>query len=91
MPIVLGQTFFRCELARKVGDFSQLFGGELLSHDDSRERSMRVLRFHTGSGLSFDITVDRAMNLGWDVLSQSPNRQADICSFTALSSLSFSI
>ena len=64
MPTVLGKTFSRRELARRVGDFSQLFGVELLSHCDGRERALRMLRFHTGSGLSFDIMVDRAMDLG---------------------------
>jgi hypothetical protein len=64
MPTVLGKTFSRRELARRVGDFSQLFGVELLSHCDGRERALRMLRFRTGSGLSFDIMVDRAMDLG---------------------------
>lgn len=64
MPTVLGQSFSRRELARRVGDFSQLFGVELLSHSDGRERALRILRFRTGSGLSFDIMVDRAMDLG---------------------------
>ena len=64
MPTVLGQTFSRRELARRVGDFSQLFGVDLLSHSDGRERALRILRFRTGSGLSFDIMVDRAMDLG---------------------------
>ena len=64
MPTVLGKAFSRHELARRVGDFSQLFGVELLSHSDGRERALRLLRFRTGSGLSFDIMVDRAMDLG---------------------------
>jgi hypothetical protein len=64
MPTVLGKTFSRRELARRVGDFSQLFGVELLSHSDGRERALRMLRFRTGSGLSFDIMVGRAMDLG---------------------------
>ena len=64
MPTVLGQTFSRRELARRVGDFSQLFGVELLAYGDGRERALRILRFRTGSGLNFDILVDRAMDLG---------------------------
>ena len=64
MPTVLGKTFSRRELARRVGDFSQLFGVELLSHCDGRERALRMLRFRTGSGLSFDVMVDPAMDLG---------------------------
>jgi hypothetical protein len=63
MLTVLGQTFSLCELARKVGDFSQLFGVELFSHGNGRKLSLRVLSLRTKSGLSFDITVDRAMEL----------------------------
>jgi hypothetical protein len=43
MPTVLGQAFTRRELARRVGDFSKLFGVELLSHSDGRERALRRL------------------------------------------------
>jgi len=50
MPTVLGQSFSRRELASRVGDFSQLFGVELFAYSDGRERSVRVLRFRTGSG-----------------------------------------
>jgi hypothetical protein len=64
MPEILGRPFTRQELARVVGDFSQVFGVELLTHGDGRERALRILRFCTGSGLSFDILVDRAMDLG---------------------------
>lgn len=64
MAVLFGQPFSRHELARRVGDFSQVFGVELLSYEDGRERALRFLRFRTGSGLSFDILVDRAMDLG---------------------------
>jgi hypothetical protein len=63
MPTILGQTLSRLELARRVGDFSQVFGVELMTLADGRERGGRLLRFSTGSGLSFDILVDRAMDL----------------------------
>ncbi|MBE0532324.1 MAG: aldose 1-epimerase family protein [Rhodospirillales bacterium] len=64
MPVLFGQSFSRRELARRVGDFSQVFGVELLAYEDGPERALRFLRFRTGSGLSFDILVDRAMDLG---------------------------
>ena len=63
MPNLFGQPFSRYELARRVGDFSQVFGVELLAYEDGRERALRVLRFRTGSGLSFDVLVDRAMDV----------------------------
>ena len=64
MPELFGRSFSRRELARRVGAFSQVFGVELLCHQDGRERALRFLRFRTGSGLSFDVLVDRAMDLG---------------------------
>ena len=57
MPTILGQTFTRRELARRVGDFSQIFGVELLTFGDGPERGVRILHFRTGSGLCFDIMV----------------------------------
>ena len=63
MPNLFGQPFSRYELARRVGDFSQVFGVELLAYEDGRERALRVLRFRTGSGLSFDVLVDRALDV----------------------------
>lgn len=63
MPKILGRPFSRDELARRVGDFSQVYGVDLLAYQDGLERALRVLRFRTGSGLSFDVLVDRAMDL----------------------------
>lgn len=63
MPNVLGQTYSRRELARRVGDFAQVFGVDLMEYGDGRERAVRVLRFRAGSGLSFDVLVDRAMDI----------------------------
>lgn len=63
MPSLFGQPFSRRELARRVGDFSQVFGVELLAYEDGPERALRVLRFRTGSGLSFDVLVDRALDV----------------------------
>jgi len=59
MPNLLGHSFSRRELARRVGNFSQLFGVDLLSCGDGRERAVRLLGFRTGAGLEFDILVDR--------------------------------
>jgi hypothetical protein len=63
MPTLLGRSFTRAELERHVGDTSQLFGVDLLEHGDGVERGVRLLRFRTGSGLAFDVLVDRAMDL----------------------------
>ena len=63
MPTLFGRSFTRAELERHVGDTSQLFGVDLLEHGDGVERGVRLLRFRTGSGLAFDVLVDRAMDL----------------------------
>lgn len=41
---MLGKIHSRRELARRVGDFSQLFGGELqiLDHDDQRDYRLAI-------------------------------------------------
>ncbi len=63
MPEIFGQQFTRLELARHVGDFDQLFGVTLLTHGDGSARGVRVLQFRTGSGLAFEVNVDRCMDL----------------------------
>lgn len=64
MPVLFGQALTRAELARHVGDSSQLFGVDLLEHADGPARGGRVLRLRTGGGLVAEIMVDRAMDVG---------------------------
>jgi hypothetical protein len=59
-----GVTFDRAELARRAGDTSAAGGVRAVVLDDGAERGIRVLEFRTGSGLAFDVLVDRAMDLG---------------------------
>ncbi len=63
MPEIFGERFTRRELARHVGDFDQVFGVNLLTHGDGAARGVRVLQFRTGSGLAFDVNIDRCMDL----------------------------
>ena len=64
MPAVLGHDFDRETLAALVGSFAQIFSVELVVQQNGLERGNRVLLFRTGSGLSFEVQVDRAMDLG---------------------------
>ncbi|MEZ5905013.1 MAG: aldose 1-epimerase family protein [Geminicoccaceae bacterium] len=64
MPEIFSRPFTRSELTRHVGDTSQLFGVELVTHEDGPERGLRVLRFRTGGGLELEVLVDRAMDVG---------------------------
>jgi hypothetical protein len=59
-----GVKIDRAELARRAGDVSAAGGVRAVVLDDGAERGIRVLEFRTGAGLSFDVLVDRAMDLG---------------------------
>ena len=63
MPELFGRALTREELARRVGDFSQLFGVDLLELGDGPERCVRCLRFRSGGGLEFDVAIDRGMDI----------------------------
>lgn len=64
MPEIFSREFSRSELARHVGDTSQLFGVDLVTHEDGPERGLRVLRFRSGGGLELEVMVDRGMDIG---------------------------
>src|SRR6266581_2400656 len=54
----------RRELMRRVGRLEQVAGVRLVSLGDGVERGVRVLEFRTGTGFSFDVLVDRSMDVG---------------------------
>ncbi len=54
----------RTSLARHAGDVGAAGGVRAVVLDDGAERGIRALEFRTGAGLSFDVLVDRAMDLG---------------------------
>src|SRR5450432_3953438 len=59
-----GQELSRHELARRSGDTTALGGVRQVVLDNGTERGIRTLEFRTGSGLAFDVLVDRAMDIG---------------------------
>ena len=59
-----GQDLTRRELARRAGDTAALGGVRTVVLEDGSERGIRVVEFRTGSGLAFDVLVDRAMDIG---------------------------
>jgi hypothetical protein len=61
---VHGQDLDRARLARLAGDLSALGGVRSVVLADGAERGIRTLEFRTGSGLAFDVLVDRAMDIG---------------------------
>jgi hypothetical protein len=64
MPTLWGRRFTREELMQRIGRLEQVAGVRLVEHGDGLERSVRVLEFRTGSGFSFEVLVDRAMDIG---------------------------
>ena len=59
-----GQDVDRAQLARLSGDLTALGGVRSVVLDNGTERGVRALEFRTGSGLIFDVLVDRAMDIG---------------------------
>ncbi len=64
MPYLYGKDLTRRELQRRVGRLEQVAGIRLLTLGDAGARGVRVLEFRTGSGLTFDVVVDRAFDIG---------------------------
>jgi hypothetical protein len=59
-----GTSMSQLDLERRSGDLAAAGGVRKVILDDGSERGIRALEFRTGSGLSFDVLVDRAMDLG---------------------------
>ncbi len=59
-----GQDLSRLDLERRCGDVSAAGGVRKVVLDDGSERGVRALEFRTGTGLSFDVLVERAMDIG---------------------------
>ncbi|MEU7740640.1 aldose 1-epimerase family protein [Nonomuraea sp. NPDC049158] len=54
----------RRQLAELTGDPAAMGGVRLVTLGDGAERGIRTLEFRTGSGLAFDVLVDRCMDIG---------------------------
>jgi hypothetical protein len=61
---VYGQDLDRAQLARLAGDSSVLGGVRSVVLQEGAERGIRALEFRTGTGLAFEVLVDRAMDIG---------------------------
>ena len=64
MPNLHGRELSRRELARRMSRLDATAGVRLVHLGDGAERGVRVLEFRTGSGLDFDVLVDRCMDVG---------------------------
>jgi hypothetical protein len=59
-----GRQWSRAELHEATGSMDQLAGIKLVEGGDGLARGLRALRFWTGSGLTFDVLADRALDIG---------------------------
>lgn len=71
MPHLFGRDWSRNDLMRQFGDTSQVFGVRLVTCEDGPERGLRVLEFDTGCGFTFDVLIDRCMDIGSMKLGQA--------------------
>lgn len=59
-----GKDLDQAALSRATGDLASVGGVRSVLLEDGVERGIRVLEFRTGTGLAFDVLVDRAMDIG---------------------------
>ena len=64
MTRLFGREWTREELRKRVGHMDQLAGIRLVEGGDGLARGLRSLRVWTGSGLTFDVLADRALDIG---------------------------
>ena len=64
MTRLYGRDFTREELLTYATDITHLGGVHLHELADGAERGVRVAQFRTGSGLAFDVLLDRGMDIG---------------------------
>ena len=64
MPTLYDRELSRGELARRLSRLDATAGVRLVTLGDGAERGVRVLEFRTGTGLDFDVLVDRCMDVG---------------------------
>ncbi|MBG1232357.1 aldose 1-epimerase family protein [Aestuariivirga litoralis] len=63
MTTLYGKKQNAASLAERAGSLTQFGGVRLVTFGDGVERGIRVLEFRTGSGLTFSVLVDRAMDI----------------------------
>jgi len=61
---LFGKSLTRRQVEERAGGMSQFAGVRLMTLGDGLERGIRMLEFRTGSGLVFNVLVDRAMDIG---------------------------
>lgn len=63
MAELYGSNFTRLQIEERSGTLAQVAGVRLLTLEDGVERGIRSLEFRTGSGLKFNVLIDRAFDI----------------------------
>lgn len=64
MPTLFGSRISRQQLLRRIGDLSQVAGVTPSTFSDGWTRGVRRLEVRTGSGLRYDVLLDRGADIG---------------------------
>jgi hypothetical protein len=63
MAVLFGKEHTREQILARVGDLSQVAGIRMMELCDGLERGVRIADVRTGSGLRFQISLDRGMDI----------------------------
>ena len=63
MVQLYGRSWTRQELAQYVGNVNQLGGARMVELADGKARGVRQVEFETGTGLAFNVLLDRGMDI----------------------------
>jgi hypothetical protein len=64
MTDIFNRSYSRSELLKRVGHVRQVGGVSLLEAAEGPARGVRLLEFRTGTGFSFQVGVERGMDVG---------------------------
>ena len=64
MTELFGQKLSKLELEKRTGSLMAFAGVRLVTLGDGLERGIRALEFRSGSGLRFNVLIDRAFDIG---------------------------
>jgi hypothetical protein len=63
MATLFGKNLTRLQVEERTGSLAQFAGVRLMTLEDGVERGIRSLEFRTGSGLKFNVLIDRAFDI----------------------------
>src|SRR4051794_20427675 len=64
MPLLFGRAYSAAEIRSLTSSVDQIAGIRLYELTDGRARGLHIAKVYTGSGLRFQVLLDRAMDIG---------------------------